>query len=278
MSLVLRNVKGSPLSFSEMDNNLTYLEGIIGATGPQGEPGIEGPQGATGPQGEPGIEGPQGATGPQGEPGIEGPQGATGPQGEPGIEGPQGATGPTGSSGTSGPLIAELFNTTLSDPSDPNFIEISFDIRVSSLGLIAQSLWSDPNGSISYTNSVGIVETKGVYISATNSNPSSEDFDFSIDMLYDNEENYETGRVYQVGTDLSTFPSFDLLFFPATLDNNSIYFTNTLGWSKAATDYLVNGPLADSTTYYVRPFIKYQNNTPDYIYGETIQFTTSGGR
>jgi hypothetical protein len=81
MSLVLRNVKGSPLSFSEMDNNLTYLEGIIGATGPQGEPGIEGPQGATGPQGEPGIEGPQGATGPQGEPGIEGPQGATGPAG-----------------------------------------------------------------------------------------------------------------------------------------------------------------------------------------------------
>ena len=63
-----------------------------GATGPQGEQGI---QGATGPQGEQGI---QGATGPQGGQGI---QGATGPQGEQGI---QGATGPRGETGAQGPI------------------------------------------------------------------------------------------------------------------------------------------------------------------------------
>jgi len=36
MSLTLRNVKGSPLTYTEMDNNLTYLEGVAGATGGTG--------------------------------------------------------------------------------------------------------------------------------------------------------------------------------------------------------------------------------------------------
>jgi hypothetical protein len=50
-------------------------------------PGPVGATGATGPQGDPGIQGPVGATG------------ATGPQGDPGIQGPAGATGATGPSG-----------------------------------------------------------------------------------------------------------------------------------------------------------------------------------
>ena len=33
MSLVLRNIKGSSLTFTEMDDNLTYLEGIVGTAG-----------------------------------------------------------------------------------------------------------------------------------------------------------------------------------------------------------------------------------------------------
>jgi hypothetical protein len=36
MSLTLRNVKGSPLTYTEMDDNLTYLEGVAGATGGTG--------------------------------------------------------------------------------------------------------------------------------------------------------------------------------------------------------------------------------------------------
>jgi len=32
MSLTLRNVKGSPLTYTEMDNNLTYLEGLTSNT------------------------------------------------------------------------------------------------------------------------------------------------------------------------------------------------------------------------------------------------------
>jgi hypothetical protein len=36
MSLTLRNTKGSPLTYNEMDNNLTYLEGVATATGGTG--------------------------------------------------------------------------------------------------------------------------------------------------------------------------------------------------------------------------------------------------
>ena len=36
MSLVLRNIKGSPLTFNEMDDNLTYLEGLSGGGGIEG--------------------------------------------------------------------------------------------------------------------------------------------------------------------------------------------------------------------------------------------------
>jgi hypothetical protein len=58
MSLITRSGKGSPLTWNDMDQNLTYLESLAsGATGPQGVTGPAGPQGATGPQG---VTGPAG--------------------------------------------------------------------------------------------------------------------------------------------------------------------------------------------------------------------------
>jgi hypothetical protein len=68
------NAQGTALSYSQMDNNLLYLEQLaLSGTGGTGVTG-----GATGPQGEQGIQGPTGPTGPQGEQGIQGPTGPTG--------------------------------------------------------------------------------------------------------------------------------------------------------------------------------------------------------
>ncbi len=93
-SLTLRLVKGSKLTFSELDNNFLYLQSIIsvGATGSQGPQGYEGSQGVQGVQGD---QGPQGYEGLQG---YEGPQGVQGVQGD---QGPQGMTGSQGASGIS---------------------------------------------------------------------------------------------------------------------------------------------------------------------------------
>ena len=82
-------------------NNLDFMFGPQGATGPQGEQGIQGPQGPkgdTGPQGIQGIQGPKGdtgATGPTGPKGDTGATGATGPKGDTGPQGPKGADGLT---------------------------------------------------------------------------------------------------------------------------------------------------------------------------------------
>ena len=56
MSLILRNVKGSPLTYTEMDNNLIYLQSLVtagstGASGPAGPSGPSGPAGPAGPTG-----------------------------------------------------------------------------------------------------------------------------------------------------------------------------------------------------------------------------------
>ena len=61
MPLILRNVKGSSLTYTEMDDNLLYLEELAssGGTGPTG------PQGPTGPSGG-GGGGSTGPTGPSG--------------------------------------------------------------------------------------------------------------------------------------------------------------------------------------------------------------------
>lgn len=70
--------------------------GLIGPTGPQGDPGAMGPAGPTG------AAGPAGATGPTGPAGAVGPtgaQGAQGPMGLPGATGPAGAAGPAGATG-----------------------------------------------------------------------------------------------------------------------------------------------------------------------------------
>ncbi|MBL6866411.1 MAG: hypothetical protein ISQ97_04875 [Flavobacteriales bacterium] len=120
-TLFLLNLSGALIDAVE----LGFVDGIDGAQGPQGEPGMDGAQGA---QGEPGMDG---AQGPQGEPGMDGaqgPQGAsayevwldhegsgtieeflislvgeTGPQGEPGLDGAQGSQGEPGLDGAQGP-------------------------------------------------------------------------------------------------------------------------------------------------------------------------------
>jgi hypothetical protein len=56
MSLILRNTKGSPLTYTEMDNNLIYLQSLVtagstGASGPAGPSGPSGPAGPAGPTG-----------------------------------------------------------------------------------------------------------------------------------------------------------------------------------------------------------------------------------
>ena len=82
-------------------NNLDFMFGPQGATGPQGEQGIQGPQGPkgdTGPQGIQGIQGPKGdtgATGATGPKGATGATGATGPKGDTGPQGPKGKDGLT---------------------------------------------------------------------------------------------------------------------------------------------------------------------------------------
>lgn len=65
MPLILRNVKGDALTYTEMDDNLLYLQtlalsgvpGTTGATGSSGSPGATGPAGSNG---SPGITGPTG--------------------------------------------------------------------------------------------------------------------------------------------------------------------------------------------------------------------------
>jgi len=62
--LILRTQKGTKLTISEMDGNLTYLEDLAnsntGATGPQGATGSSG--GPIGPTGATGNVGPMGPT------------------------------------------------------------------------------------------------------------------------------------------------------------------------------------------------------------------------
>jgi hypothetical protein len=67
-----------------------------------GAQGIQGVTGATGPQGAQGIQGVTGATGPTGSVGPQGVTGATGPTGSVGPQGVTGATGPVGSQGVTG--------------------------------------------------------------------------------------------------------------------------------------------------------------------------------
>lgn len=100
--------------------------GDKGATGPQGEQGIQGPKGETGPQGPQGIQGVKGntgATGPQGPQGVKGDTGATGPQGATGPRGETGATGAKGDSGIivsstapSSPTVGQLWQTASGQP------------------------------------------------------------------------------------------------------------------------------------------------------------------
>jgi hypothetical protein len=98
MPLILRNVKGKPLTYTEMDNNLLYLQSLIssGGTGPTGPTGPSGSSGSNGPTGPTGATGTAGSQGPTGATGTAGSQGPTGATGTAGSQGPTGATGPSG--------------------------------------------------------------------------------------------------------------------------------------------------------------------------------------
>ena len=72
MPLILRNVKGKPLTYTEMDNNLLYLQSLVSGGG-------TGPTGPTGPSGSSGSNGSTGDTGPTGDTGATGTTGPSGP-------------------------------------------------------------------------------------------------------------------------------------------------------------------------------------------------------
>ena len=82
---------------------LAIVNGVTGATGPQGATGTVGPTGATGVAGPTGATGLNGATGVQGATGDVGPTGATGVIGATGLTGATGDIGPTGATGVAGP-------------------------------------------------------------------------------------------------------------------------------------------------------------------------------
>ncbi|KAL3885578.1 hypothetical protein ACJMK2_025629, partial [Sinanodonta woodiana] len=83
-------------------------QGIIGAPGNTGSPGIQGvagpkgDTGLTGPKGEAGLKGELGIVGPQGPRGLTGVKGNNGVPGIPGSPGLQGVTGPKGDTGLTG--------------------------------------------------------------------------------------------------------------------------------------------------------------------------------
>jgi hypothetical protein len=129
MPLILRNVKGEPLDYDEMDDNLLYLENlaIIGGPGQTGPTGDSGPTGAAGPSGVTGSDGPAGDTGPAG---------ATGPAGS---TGSSGVTGPTGPFSTS-PNVQSITSASTVTPTDAD------DMVIITAQAVPLTL-ADPTGS-----------------------------------------------------------------------------------------------------------------------------------
>ena len=101
MALVTRIPKGAPLTAAEMDNNLTYLQGLINA-------------GTSGTSGTAGTSGGTGSTGTAGSGGTSGSGGSSGTAGTAGSGGTSGTAGTAGSGGTSG-VTGDLFTSTASD-------------------------------------------------------------------------------------------------------------------------------------------------------------------
>ena len=132
MPLILRNTKGEPLTYDEMDDNLIYLENlaIIGGPGQTGPTGSAGPSGATGSAGPTGSDG---ATGPAGATGSDG---ATGPAGATGSDG---ATGPTGPFSTS-PNVQSVTSASTVTPTDAD------DMVIITAQAVPLTL-ADPTGS-----------------------------------------------------------------------------------------------------------------------------------
>lgn len=94
MSLITRAIKGSSLSYAEMDGNLEYLEeriNLLGTSGGGGTSGVAGTSGTSGTHGTSGVNGSSGTSGTRGTSGTSGI----------GISGTSGTSG-VGTSGTSG--------------------------------------------------------------------------------------------------------------------------------------------------------------------------------
>jgi hypothetical protein len=140
MALTLRNTKGSPLTATEMDNNLTYLETVgttsgsidiftgslsfpninklkvagaiqasnvsgvvtLSVVGAVGSSGTDGTSGTSGGTGVSGSSGSAGSSGISGTSGTDGTSGTSGGTGSSGSSGSSGGTGSTGSAGSSG--------------------------------------------------------------------------------------------------------------------------------------------------------------------------------
>jgi collagen type I alpha len=99
---------------------------LIGATGAQGDPGVDGTPG------DPGVAGPQGADG------LPGADGAPGAPGADGATGPQGATGATGPPGADAvlptPQYAYVYNT------GAEVVALEADVVFDSNGVVTQGL------------------------------------------------------------------------------------------------------------------------------------------
>jgi hypothetical protein len=130
------NLANSLLSINNNISSLAYIIGATGYTGGTGYTGMFVPY--TGSTGSTGMTGPQGSIGPTGYTGMIGPQGATGYTG---TTGPQGIQGPTGIQGTQGTI----------GPTGPAGSSSSFN---SSSDIYCNSI--DVSGNIATGNNIGI--------------------------------------------------------------------------------------------------------------------------
>jgi hypothetical protein len=167
MPLILRNVKGSALTYTEMDNNLLYLQSLALSGGGTG------PTGATGPSGSSGSNG---STGPTGSTGTAGLQGVTGPTGATGTAGSQGVTGPTGTAGTPG----SQGPTGATGPSGPNVLNVKYE------GSLITSSTTDINFLGSGASATGGTGQSDIFIPAGNKKTIPYGETFTIPEYYQN--------------------------------------------------------------------------------------------
>lgn len=158
------------------NNNVRFIRGPIGPTGPQGARGPIGPQGATGPIGPQGPTGATGAIGPQGPQGPVGATGAIGPQGPVGATGATGATGPQGPVGPQGPQG-------VSGTNDIIYAGNNATQAVAPNTIIAiDEIASTPTSTLSVVNSEVVLPEAGSYLVSYFANGSVPDDNLSLSL------------------------------------------------------------------------------------------------